>query len=811
MLSRAIRPHGSGDTSMRMRTSAFFLTALALVGFGSPNHTALAGGGGGGIGSVPDVVGRSKADATAALAAEGYLVGIYEIAGDPPDTVASQTPAANVALPRGGIVSLDVRRKEADPTPAPRAIGLATSAAVAAFGRLYDLHFEATVGTAAERGKVREQSPAEGQPLALKGRWTLRYVPDPSLPPTVALPDVTGATATQAVDALGAVGLHGQIVEASIPGAPVDLVIGQFPLPGSEVLRESDVRVVVTVPFEGGAVPAGRPEVPNVVGLSESAAKDALDRAGFDSSVEYVAGAASDAFLVVTQQPDAGAEAPEGTVLALRIVKYLAPAPVVDGVSMPNLVGLSAWQAEDLLVSIGLRASPILMDNPSVPPLRVFAQQRAVGSLVPSGTSVSYRVSRPAATTPSVVVPDLYQRSAASAIALCAQAGVSVTIVEILTNTYPAWRVFSQSLAAYSLVPAGTNVIARVAKPSGGGGPTTTIVPDLTGRTAGEATALLTAAGLSVGLIDVVSPGNPPLKVFAQFPAAGAQVSIGALVQAKIAKLSFGWKLVPSLFGMTKPEAFAALAAAGLQPNAVDIANPAKPLGKVFWQDTVAGTSRPAGTVITFRVAKAALVPVPYLIGKTDAQAASLLVASGLDWKRSYKFAPPGSPYGRVFEQTIGAGASVMPGTQVEFFLPGGALPPAVALVPTVLGKTKINAQAILQAFGFPSQVVEVVGPLPHGIVFLQSPAAGTGANVGTIVTITVRKSPFIITSVAVPNLIGLTGDQANAALFAVGLASNGSIAFHFGKPPYKVYSQNYIPGTMVAVGTQITWRRNVP
>jgi beta-lactam-binding protein with PASTA domain len=164
---------------------------------------------------------------------------------------------------------------------------------------------------------------------------------------------------------------------------------------------------------------------------------------------------------------------------------------------------------------------------------------------------------------------------------------------------------------------------------------------------------------------------------------------------------------------------------------------------------------------------------------------------------------------GRVFEQAIGAGALVMPGTQVEFFLPTGALPPAVAVIPNVVSKTTANAQAILTSFGFVPQVVEIVGPMPYGVVVFQSPAGSTGAALGTVVTIRVHKAPFLPTTVAVPNLIGRTGAQANALLAAVGLGSNGSIAFNISKPLGKVYSQNYIPGTMVAVGTQITWRRN--
>lgn len=790
---------------MRIR-HAFALTVAAFAWLGTlgagprPAHADAS------VGVVPSVVGKSRAEAVAALSAEGYLVGIYEIAGSPPDTVAAQTPDADTALPRGGIVSIDVRRATAESTPAPKAVGLTTAAAVAAFGRLYDLRFESAAGPASEKGKIVTQTPAEGQPLALRGSLTLRYVSDPSLPALVALPDVTGLTATQAVEALGAVGLHGQIVAAQVPGAPVDLVIGELPLPGSEVPRESDVRVVVTVAVEGGATPPSvSPIVPNLIGLSESAAKDALDGAGLDSTVEYVAGDVSQAFLVVEQNPAAGGTAPAGTAVMMRVVKYVAPPPSASGVAMPSLIGLTAWQAEDVLTSLGLRGYPILVDNPSVTPLHVFAQQYAVGALVPQGTSVTYRVSRPAPPSSSATVPNLFQRSVASAVAACAMAGLSLTVVEVPTNAYPAWRIFSQSRSAYTVVPAGTVVVARVAKPSGGVGSVT--VPDLTGQSAAQATATLAALGLSAHMIDVFAPGKPPLKVYDQTPGAGASVAIGTLVHAKVAKLSSGWTTVPDLFGMTKAQAIAALSVAGLSGNPQDVAAPSKPIGKVFFQNSSAGTARPVGWTVTFHVAKAAVVPVPYLIGMTESAAAGALSAVGLDWKRSYKPAPPSKPAGIVFEQAILAGALVVPGTQVEFFLPGGALPPAVALVPNVVGKTKAAAILLLTGFGFVPQPVEIVGPPPYGIALNQLPAANTGATVGSVVKFNVTKSAIAL--VAVPNLIGLTGPQANAALAAAGLGSNGTVDLNVYKPLHKVYSQNYVQGTLVPPGTVVKWKRN--
>src|SRR5207237_1158286 len=68
---------------------------------------------------VPDVLGRARADAVAAVSAQGFLVAVYEVSGSPPDTVAAETPTAGTALPRGATVILDVRRADHDTAPAP--------------------------------------------------------------------------------------------------------------------------------------------------------------------------------------------------------------------------------------------------------------------------------------------------------------------------------------------------------------------------------------------------------------------------------------------------------------------------------------------------------------------------------------------------------------------------------------------------------------------------------------------------------------------------------------------------------------------
>ena len=376
----------------------------------------------------------------------------------------------------------------------------------------------------------------------------------------------------------------------------------------------------------------------------------------------------------------------------------------------------------------------------------------------------------------------------------------------MLTASSPAWRVFSQSVAAYTQVQPGTNVIARIAKPSAGG--TTVIVPDLMGRTAAQASAMLAAVGLSPGVIDLFAPGKPPLKVFDQAPSFGAQVPVGSLVQMKVAKLQLGWKVVPPLAGLTKAQAVAAVLAAGLQPDPDDVVAIGKPPGKVFDQAPPAGVLKPAGSTVAFKVAKSLLVIVPPVVGLGQAQAQAALAAAGLGANVSIEVAPL-KPPGKVFDQNPNAGALVGNGTSIQIRIAGGFLPPAVAIIPSVFGKTKAQAMAILAGVGFVGDPIEVVAlGHPVGLVFSQSPAGGTGAALGTVVQFKVAK-PFLVLNVAVPNLINLTPFQAKNALLALGLGTNGKIELKLGKPFNRVYSQSISPNVFVPKGTVISWKAN--
>src|SRR5205814_5629660 len=131
--------------------------------------------------------------------------------------------------------------------------------------------------------------------------------------------------------------------------------------------------------------------------------------------------------------------------------------------AMPNLVGMTSWQAEDLLASLGLVPSPLLVDNPTVPELRVFAQQMPPGTWLDQGTAVAYRVARPLPPTVPVPVPDFFGRCESAALLLAATAGLTLDVQHLPDPTHPAHPVFAQNVAAYTMVPVRTSVRVRVA------------------------------------------------------------------------------------------------------------------------------------------------------------------------------------------------------------------------------------------------------------------------------------------------------------------------------------------------------------
>ena len=132
--------------------------------------------------------------------------------------------------------------------------------------------------------------------------------------PKVVIPNVVNLTSVAAANQLGGLGLvTTELTEASDTVAAGN-VIRTDPAPGAEVDKGSTVTLVVST----GATPVS---VPNVVGMSESAARDALQNANLKSNVVLVdvAFGSPQANIVFDQTPAGGELAAPGATVTIRI------------------------------------------------------------------------------------------------------------------------------------------------------------------------------------------------------------------------------------------------------------------------------------------------------------------------------------------------------------------------------------------------------------------------------------------------------------------------------------------------------------
>ncbi len=209
---------------------------------------------------VPNVVGRTRADATSALGRAGFGVRVYEAysATVTAGVVFTQFPAANTPVLAGSTVAIGVSKGRAPTTPAPPAnvavpnvVGQTEANASKALKNAgLGVNSYTIFSDTVAKGSVVGQLPSAGASVA-RGTVVGIAVSDGKAPQSVTVPDLVGKTADDAYKALEGLGL--QAVSVSDPSAsePDGTVIDQQPEAGSKV--PPNFRVVLVI--AGGAVP----------------------------------------------------------------------------------------------------------------------------------------------------------------------------------------------------------------------------------------------------------------------------------------------------------------------------------------------------------------------------------------------------------------------------------------------------------------------------------------------------------------------------------------------------------------------------
>lgn len=212
-------------------------------------------------------------------------------------------------------------------------------------------------------------------------------------PQGVQVPDVTGKKLAVAESLIADVGfLMGDPTQEYSNDVDEGLIISQSPDAGTIAEKGSTIDVVVS---RGPKLT----EVPNLVGLTEAEARDALSNAGLTPaplddqySAEFEAG------IVFQQKPDPMESVPEGSA-----VQYV----VSRGkkiVSVPNVRGMQRAEAEATLREAGFKPTTREQFDEKIAAGKVISQNPAAGLEVAEGSSVTITVSKG---PDRVAVPDV--------------------------------------------------------------------------------------------------------------------------------------------------------------------------------------------------------------------------------------------------------------------------------------------------------------------------------------------------------------------------------------------------------------------
>jgi serine/threonine-protein kinase len=281
-----------------------------LAGLGYLLADQLQGDGGGGDIEVRNYVGRTLDQATLLIEEDGLEASpTFEINDRIPENeVFKQDPEPGTRLNRGDEVKLTVSQGRGK-VGVPDVTGKSLSDAEAA---LQDAGFEVDVRQEAsdsvEKGKVIRTEPAANTQVE---RGSEVVVFESTGTQLVAVPDVTGQNAVSASNQLGAAGFKVESVTEPSETVEENTVIRTDPAAGTQAPKGSTVRLVVSSGQE-------QVRVPNVIGLTQSAATQELEAAGFVVVVDEVISATSNG-RVVSQAPQAGYQVRKGSTVRITV------------------------------------------------------------------------------------------------------------------------------------------------------------------------------------------------------------------------------------------------------------------------------------------------------------------------------------------------------------------------------------------------------------------------------------------------------------------------------------------------------------
>jgi serine/threonine-protein kinase len=291
---------------------------------------------------------------------------------------------------------------------------------------------------------------------------------------------------------------------------------------------------------------------------------------------------------------------------------------------------------------------------------------------------------------------------------------------------------------------------------------------------------------------------------------AGGVVLFNVLSNREPGGAAVGEAQVPEVRGLTLDEAQTKLLEAKLIPDVRAVPKEGVDFDVVYEQDPTPDQVVDEGSKVTITYNPAPdtiLIEMPDLKDMTFDAAVKLLAKQGFDSTKvqEQKRETSAVKDGLVMDQAPLAGQQVASDSTIVLIV---ATHPAKVDVPNVSNMEATTATKQLQDLGFVvKQLTELSDTVPVDRIIRTEPLAGKSANYGSTVTLIVSTGPG---AVSVPNLIGLTENQARQAL------QDANLKAKIGEPvllPYgnsqdgKVMGQSPLASTQAAPGATITIR----
>ena len=201
----------------------------------------------------------------------------------------------------------------------------------------------------------------------------------------VTVPSLVGKTEEEAKEALNAVNLGYKAVKQASSTIPEGKIISQGTTAGTKVNKNT----TITLSISSGPDSV---TVPNVIGIDQVEASNAIESAGFKVSVKKSYSDTVEAGKVISQSPSASSATTPGATVTITVSEGKEEA---KSATVPNVVGLTEADAKAKLTELGINCKVSYQSSAgNVKEGYVFGQSVKAGDKVAAGATVTINVKK---------------------------------------------------------------------------------------------------------------------------------------------------------------------------------------------------------------------------------------------------------------------------------------------------------------------------------------------------------------------------------------------------------------------------------